>query len=58
MSIKNFSVQISDSEKLLGVTIDRSLSFNEHLCNLCKKTSMKTAAITRTFPEGLNKKGI
>ena len=50
MTIKNFSTQKSDSQKLLGVTRDINLSFNEHVSNLCKKASMKIATLARTFP--------
>ena len=31
----------SDSQKLLGVTIDRKLNFNEHVTSLSDKTSKK-----------------
>ena len=34
MRIENFSIQNSVYQKLLGVKIDRNLSFNEHVSNL------------------------
>ena len=37
----------SQSEKLLGVTIDRNLHFNNHLANICKKVSQKVFALSR-----------
>ena len=40
----------SNSQKLLGVTIDRKLNFNEHVTNLCDKASKKIQALTRIFP--------
>ena len=40
----------SDSQELLGVTIDRKLNFNEHLTNLCDKASKKIQALARIFP--------
>ena len=40
----------SDSQKLLGVTIDRKLNFNEHVTNLCDKASKKVQALARIFP--------
>ena len=40
----------SESQKRLGVTIDRNLNFNEHLGNLCDKTSRKIQALARIFP--------
>ena len=33
------------SEKLLGVTVDKGLKFNEHLQNVCKKVSYKITAL-------------
>ena len=35
------------SEKLLGVTVDKGLKFNEHLQNVCKKVSCKITALGR-----------
>ena len=35
------------SVKLLGVTIDQNLNFNEHVTNLCKKASKKLHALAR-----------
>ena len=32
MTIENFNIKNSTSQKLLGVTIDRQLNFNEHVC--------------------------
>ena len=40
----------SDSQQLLGVTIDRKLNFNKHVANLCDKASKKIQAFTRIFP--------
>ena len=40
----------SNSQKLLGVTIDRKLNFNEHVTNLCDKASKKIQALARIFP--------
>ena len=37
----------SQSEKLLGITIDKNLTFNEHLTNICKKASQKLSALAR-----------
>ena len=39
-----------DSQKLLDVTIDRKLNFNEHVTNLCDKASKKIQALARIFP--------
>ena len=40
-------IQGSDEEKLLGVTLARRLSFNNHVSNLCKKASQKLNALAR-----------
>ena len=40
----------SNSQKLLGVAIDRKLDFNEHVTILCDKASKKIQALARIFP--------
>ena len=35
---------------LLGVTIDISLNFNEHVSNLSKKASIKISSVKKEFP--------
>ena len=37
----------SNSELLLGVTIDKEMKFKEHLTNLCKKVSRNISALAR-----------
>ena len=37
----------SGQEKLLGLTIDKNLNFNEHLSIICKKASGKVTALAR-----------
>ena len=37
----------SQSEKLLGVLVDKKLNFNMHLQNLCKKVNHKVSALAR-----------
>ena len=37
----------SYQEKLLGLTIDKNLNFNEHLSNVCKNASKKVTALAR-----------
>ena len=39
----------SDSQKLLGVTIDRKLNFNEHVTNLCGNASKKKFKHSQEF---------
>ena len=38
------------SRKLLGVTIDKILNFNEHFTNLCDKASRKIQVLAKLFP--------
>ena len=45
MQIKN-----SQSEKLLGITINNDLKFEDHINNICKKTRAKISALSRTAP--------
>ena len=41
----------SGSEKLLDVTIDKKLNFNEHVTNLCdKKKCRKSQVLARSVP--------
>ena len=37
----------SKAQKLLGITVDKYLKFNEHLSNLCKKVGAKVSALGR-----------
>ena len=46
-SISGFLIQESDEEKLLGVTLDRRLTFKNHISDLCKKASQKLHALAR-----------
>ena len=47
IEIKESAVESSNSEKLLGVTIDSKLSFDDHITILCCKTSQKLHALSR-----------
>ena len=44
--IKGSAIKSSNSGKLLGVTIDSKLSFNDHIADLCRKTSQKLHALS------------
>ena len=37
----------SSQEKLLGITIDKSLKFDQHVINICNKASAKVTALSR-----------
>ena len=45
--VGNHHITNSASEKLLGVTIDSKLNFNEHVSKLCKNASAKLHALAR-----------
>ncbi len=45
--VGNHHIRNSASEKLLGVTIDSKLNFNEHVSKLCKHASAKLHALAR-----------
>ena len=47
ITIGNFDITNSKSEKLLGVKFDRKLSFNDHIYELCKKANRKIHALSR-----------
>ena len=47
VKVGNEKIWESSKEKLLGVTIDKNLNFNEHLSQLCKKVSQKISALAR-----------
>ena len=47
VNIDGFQINNSKSEKLLGITIDNKLRFNEHVSGLCKKASQKLHALAR-----------
>ena len=38
----------SKNEKLLGLTVDRNLNFDDHVFTLCKKAGRKLSALSRT----------
>ena len=45
--LKQFKIYNSNCEKLLGIKIDRKLSFDEHVTSLCSKATQKLHALTR-----------
>ena len=48
--VENKETSNSTYERLLGVTIDSKLSFNTHVDDVCKKTSLKLNALSRITP--------
>ena len=47
VNISGSLIKESDEEKLLGVTLDKTLNFKTHVNNLCKKASQKLHALIR-----------
>ena len=47
IKIGNDIITSKTSVKLLGVTIDNKLNFNEHVDNICKKANNKLHALAR-----------
>ena len=47
--IGEFDVKNGREEKLLGVKIDKKLSFENHVSSLCKKASQKLHALARVI---------
>ena len=45
LNIDNKIIETTKSVKLLGITIDSQLRFNEHISNLCNKASMQLNGI-------------
>ena len=50
LSLNEFNLKNSDHEIILGITIDRKLTFNKHIKNLCKKAGQKLSALLRISP--------
>ena len=47
INVEEEVIECSSSVKLLGVTIDNKLNFDEHVTKLCKKASQKIHALAR-----------
>ena len=47
ISIENITINISKSMKLLEITVDNKLNFEEHISVLCKKASLQLNGISR-----------
>ena len=41
LKIKSIKAEASDDVLLLGITIDKKLTFKQHIENLCRKTRYK-----------------
>ena len=47
INIENFTIKSSDTEVLLGITIDSNLSFSEYVTYLCATVNRKLHALSR-----------
>ena len=47
INIGNFKIQGTNTVKLLGVTLDRKLSFSNHISDICSKADNKIRALLR-----------
>ena len=47
INIGNFTIQSNNTVKLLGVTLDRKLSFSDHISDMCNKANSKIRALLR-----------
>ena len=47
VKVGNEMIWESQSEKLLGMSVDKDLNFNSHLKSLCKKVNQKVSALAR-----------
>ena len=48
--LSSLNISTKFLRKLLGIAIYRKLNFNEHVTNLCEKTSKKIQPLARIFP--------
>ena len=46
----NLTLKNSNEEEILGVTIDRRLTFHQHIKKMCRKVGQKLSALLRLFP--------
>ena len=49
LEIESAKIETKNTVKLLGITIDNKLNFEEHISELCKKASMQLNAVTFIF---------
>ena len=48
--VDSADIENSQSEKLLGVTLDSDLNFEKHINNICGKAKAKLSALSRVVP--------
>ena len=50
LSMDEFNLKNSEYETVLGITIDRKLTFNKHIKNYYRKAGQKLCALLRISP--------
>ena len=50
VKINEIQIKNSQSKKLLEITIDNNLKFEDHINNICRKASGKISALSRIAP--------
>ena len=50
VKINEAHIKNSQSEKLLGITIDNNLKFEDHINNICRKASVRISGLLRIAP--------
>ena len=46
----NLTLKNSNEEEILGVTIDRKLTFHQHIKKMCRKADQELSALLRLSP--------
>ena len=49
LTAQGTAVELVGAQKLLGVMVDQSLNFNEHMEPLCKKVPQRFAVLRKIF---------
>ena len=50
LSFNDLALRNSKEVEILGITLDRSMSFNTHIKNICRKEGQKLSALLRISP--------
>ena len=50
MSIDKLTLRNSNKEEILGIIIDRKLTFHQHIKSICRKAGQKLSALIRLSP--------
>ena len=50
LSFDDLALKNSKEVEILGISLDRSMGFNTHIKNICRKASQKLSTVLRTSP--------